>query len=83
VSHKREGVARIIDIADLAHGETSYEFEGHHYGDTRVSFILTWEQPTTQPCEHLDRRLSPISRGLRLSSKPCLGAATKRRGRAA
>jgi len=33
-------VTRIIDIADLAHSETSYEFEGHHYGDAGVSFIL-------------------------------------------
>ena len=30
----------IIDIAHLAHSETSYEFEGHHHGDTRISFIV-------------------------------------------
>jgi hypothetical protein len=34
-------VTRIIDVADLAHGETSCEFEGHDHGDVRVSFIVT------------------------------------------
>ncbi|HET7270787.1 MAG TPA: hypothetical protein VFI90_06835 [Rubrobacter sp.] len=38
-------MTRIIDIADLAHSETAYEFEGHHYGDTNISFIVTREQP--------------------------------------
>ena len=32
-------MTRIIDKADLAHGETSYEFEGHHH-DASVSFIV-------------------------------------------
>ncbi|HEX2740547.1 MAG TPA: cupin domain-containing protein [Rubrobacter sp.] len=35
-----ESEARIIDVADLAHSETAYEFEGHHHGDTNVSFIV-------------------------------------------
>lgn len=35
----------IIDVADLAHSETAYEFEGHHHDDTSVSFIVTREQP--------------------------------------
>ena len=52
MSHKREGVARIIDIADLAHGETSYEFEGYHYGDTGVSFILVDAPPGSGPKLH-------------------------------
>jgi hypothetical protein len=33
-------VTRLIDVTDLAHGETSYEFEGRHHGDTGVSFIV-------------------------------------------
>jgi hypothetical protein len=33
-------VTRIIDVADLAHNETSYEFEGHPH-DAGVSFIVT------------------------------------------
>ena len=52
MSHEREGVARIIDIADLARGGTSYEFEGHHYGDTRVSFILVDAPPGSGPKLH-------------------------------
>jgi len=32
-------VTRIIDVADLAHSETAYEFQGHHH-DTGVSFIV-------------------------------------------
>src|ERR671917_2424484 len=42
-------MTRIIDIADLAHGETSYEFEGYHYGDTNVSFILVDAPPGGGP----------------------------------
>jgi mannose-6-phosphate isomerase-like protein (cupin superfamily) len=38
-------VTRIIDIADLARGETAYEFEGHLYGDTGVSFIVVDAPP--------------------------------------
>ena len=45
-------MTRIIDIADLAHSETSYEFEGHHYGDTHVSFILIDAPPGGGPKLH-------------------------------
>jgi mannose-6-phosphate isomerase-like protein (cupin superfamily) len=45
-------VTRIIDIADLAHSETAYEFEGHHYGDTNVSFILIDAPPGSGPKLH-------------------------------
>jgi len=45
-------VTRIIDMADLAHSETSYEFEGHHYGDTHVSFILIDAPPGGGPKLH-------------------------------
>jgi hypothetical protein len=33
-------VTHIINMTDLAQSETAYEFEGHHYGDTSVSFIV-------------------------------------------
>jgi hypothetical protein len=33
-------VTHIINKTDLAQSETAYEFEGHHFGDTRVSFIV-------------------------------------------
>ncbi len=45
-------MTQIIDIADLAHGETAYEFEGHHYGDTGVSFILVDAPPGSGPKLH-------------------------------
>ncbi len=32
-------MTRIIDIADLAHSETAYEFQGHHH-DAGVSFVV-------------------------------------------
>jgi hypothetical protein len=37
---QERGTARVLNKADLAHSEIAYEFEGHHYGDTNVSFIL-------------------------------------------
>ena len=37
-------MTRIIDVADLAHSETFYEFEGHPH-DAGVSFIVTCQQP--------------------------------------
>jgi hypothetical protein len=40
-------MTRIIDKADLAHGETSYEFEGHHH-DAGVSFIVMLQPPVTK-----------------------------------
>ncbi|HEX2742653.1 MAG TPA: hypothetical protein VHM69_19595 [Rubrobacter sp.] len=48
-----ESEARIIDVADLAHSETAYEFEGHHHGDTNVSFIVVSDTNATRgacPC---------------------------------
>jgi len=45
-------VTRIIDVADLAHGETSYEFEGRHHGDTGVSFIVVDAPPGSGPKLH-------------------------------
>jgi len=43
-------VTHIINKSDLAHSETAYEFEGHHYADTRVSFIVinTHDYKTTR-----------------------------------
>lgn len=40
-------MTRIIDVADLAHSETSYEFEGHHHDNTSVSFIVRWQPPVS------------------------------------
>ena len=37
---QERSTARVLNKADLAHSEMAYEFEGHHYGDTNVSFIL-------------------------------------------
>jgi mannose-6-phosphate isomerase-like protein (cupin superfamily) len=45
-------MTRIIDIADLARGGTAYEFEGHHYGDTGVSFIAVDAPPGSGPRLH-------------------------------
>ena len=45
-------MTHIIDIADLARGETAYEFEGHHYGDTGVSFIVVDAPPGSGPKLH-------------------------------
>lgn len=42
-------MTRIIDVADLAYSETSYEFEGHRHGDIRVSFIVVRVQYATPP----------------------------------
>jgi hypothetical protein len=47
-------VTRIIDVADLAHNETSYEFEGHH-DDAGVSFIMRLTPPAAQPDERVDQ----------------------------
>jgi hypothetical protein len=33
-------VTHIINKTDLAQSETAYEFEGHRFGDARVSFIV-------------------------------------------
>ena len=45
------GMTRILDIADLAHSETAYEFEGHHY-DAGVSFIVIDAPPGSGPKLH-------------------------------
>jgi mannose-6-phosphate isomerase-like protein (cupin superfamily) len=45
-------MTRIIDIADLARSETAYEFEGHHHGDTSVSFIVIDAPPGSGPKLH-------------------------------
>jgi mannose-6-phosphate isomerase-like protein (cupin superfamily) len=45
-------MTHIIDIADLARGETAYEFEGHHYGGTGVSFIVVDAPPGSGPKLH-------------------------------
>ncbi len=42
----------ILDKADLAHSEIAYEFEGHHYGDTGVSFIVIDAPPGSGPKLH-------------------------------
>jgi len=45
-------VTHIIDVADLAHSETSYEFEGHHHGVAGVSFIVIDAPPGSGPKLH-------------------------------
>jgi mannose-6-phosphate isomerase-like protein (cupin superfamily) len=45
-------VARIIDLADPARGETAYEFQGYRYGDTNVSFIVVDAPPGSGPKLH-------------------------------
>ena len=45
-------MTRIIDVADLVHGEISYEFEGHDHGDVRVSFIVVDAPPGSGPKLH-------------------------------
>jgi mannose-6-phosphate isomerase-like protein (cupin superfamily) len=52
VSRGRESVTRIINLTDLAHSETAYEFEGHHYDDTGVSFIVVDVPPGSGPKLH-------------------------------
>jgi quercetin dioxygenase-like cupin family protein len=46
------GAARVIDMSELAHGETSYEFEGHRHGGTGVSFIVVDAPPGGGPRLH-------------------------------
>ena len=46
------GVARILDISDLPHGETAYAFQGHHHGATNVSFFLVDAPPGSGPKLH-------------------------------
>ncbi len=49
---QERGVARILDISDLPHGETSFEFEGYHHGDTKISFIVIDAPPGSGPKLH-------------------------------
>jgi mannose-6-phosphate isomerase-like protein (cupin superfamily) len=44
-------MTRLIDKADLAHGDTSYEFEGHHH-EAGVSFIVVDASPGSGPKLH-------------------------------
>jgi mannose-6-phosphate isomerase-like protein (cupin superfamily) len=44
-------MTRIIDKTDLAHGETSYEFEGHQH-EAGVSFIVVLAPPGSGPKLH-------------------------------
>ena len=45
-------MTHIINKTDLAQSETAYEFEGHHFGDTRVSFIVIDAPPGSSPKLH-------------------------------
>jgi len=45
-------VTSIIRMIDPAHGETSYEFEGYHFGGTGVSFIVVDAPPGGGPKLH-------------------------------
>ena len=45
-------MTHIINKSDLAHSETAYEFEGHHYADTRVSLIVIDAPPGSGPKLH-------------------------------
>jgi hypothetical protein len=54
-------VTRIIDVADLAHSETSYEFEGYHHGGTRVSFIVECTPPGSPIREQLRRVFTTLA----------------------
>ncbi len=49
---QERGVARILDISDLPHGETAYMFQGYHHGDTNVSFFLVDAPPGSGPKLH-------------------------------
>jgi quercetin dioxygenase-like cupin family protein len=42
----------IFDISDLPHGETAYALQGHHHGDTNVSFFLVDAPPGSGPKLH-------------------------------
>jgi mannose-6-phosphate isomerase-like protein (cupin superfamily) len=45
-------MTRVVDMADLANGETACEFEGYHFGDTGVSFIAVDAPPGGGPKLH-------------------------------
>ena len=45
-------MTRVISMVDPARGETSYEFEGYHHGDTGVSFVVVDAPPGGGPKLH-------------------------------
>ncbi len=45
-------MTRIFDIADLAHSETAYKFEGHHHDDASISFTVIVAPPGSGPKLH-------------------------------
>jgi mannose-6-phosphate isomerase-like protein (cupin superfamily) len=49
---KEKGVVCILHVGDLARGGTTYKFEGHHHGDTNVSFIMVDAPPGSGPKLH-------------------------------
>ena len=51
MSRGRQGAIHILNKADLAHGETTYEFQGHHH-DAGVSFIVIDAPPGSGPKLH-------------------------------
>ena len=51
MSRGRPGVARVLDMANPAPGESAYEFEGYHH-DAGVSFIVIDAPPGSGPKLH-------------------------------
>ena len=49
---EERAVAHIVNQADLPHSETAFEFEGQHFGDTNVSFIVIDAPPGSGPKLH-------------------------------
>jgi mannose-6-phosphate isomerase-like protein (cupin superfamily) len=49
---EESNVVRILNKTDLAHGETSYEFEGRQHGHTNVSVIVIDAPPGSGPKLH-------------------------------
>ena len=45
-------MTHIINLADLPHSDTAYEFQGHHYDDAGVSFFLVDAPPGSGPKLH-------------------------------
>ena len=45
-------VVRFRNKTDLAHSEIAHEFEGHHYRDAGVSFIVVDAPPASGPKLH-------------------------------
>ena len=49
---QESNVVHILTKTDLVHSETAYEFEGHHYGNAGVSFIVIDAPPGSGPKLH-------------------------------